>query len=716
MSIMVDSQNIGSDGMEFSGDVNKGAEMPSLDEPEGVMESPSNPDGGKADEFCDDRRTPEKITAPEPPRWRFVNEAKKSLGYSSLAAGTYVEGRSSDDLGAKYVAPDISAYVAKEEKAELNSQNNVVYWPPTATNEGPVKADVDIGKLDVISLPLNAFVKQQREVGTFQIKEASSNEAQIRSGIFAGFPTFETQPKESRKPFKEWGANITMRPKEERDNDVWYDGEVRDSYTLPGGGISSMAHEEVGKLKFHDSGSGEEFFVGEFSKSNADGNERGVAFSEDGYSDAREGALFVHRNCSSHETHEVVDDSDSLATPTNGEHRRKQRCLYLLLLLLLVLVVILGVLLGKKNGDERAIAAGNFVAAFAPPVTVANDTTVPSSLPSMSPSTECPLGTKPFSIEHLQHRTRLPTMNSVGATWKIKDACSDEVVARCLPCPIGALKAFQLDESFAQLRSNEVENIFKGITKCLPIKNEYVFEVLPAPDAEPCCGFNPAVSIISYDNMLIKLGASDLHLFSSDSNRVYFGEVETPCTSESPSALPTIKASERPSLPPSQEPSYVPSSSPSFSPTLTPSTSPPTKSPVFFLGGCPESFVPRFSYMIGAQVESDGMIYECISRSCGSFGFEPGSSMSGLWSGWGVVGSCAGTMAPTNQPTSSPTRPPSQTPTQIPSKAPSSNPSNSPTTTPSKAPTPNPSPAPTQQKASDPVCIFPSFSHYKLRS
>ena len=42
---------------------------------------------------ADRQSSSEKITAPEPPRWRFINEAKKSLGYSSIHAGSYIEGR-----------------------------------------------------------------------------------------------------------------------------------------------------------------------------------------------------------------------------------------------------------------------------------------------------------------------------------------------------------------------------------------------------------------------------------------------------------------------------------------------------------------------------------------------------------------------------------------------------------------------------------------------
>jgi hypothetical protein len=35
---------------------------------------------------------PKKLTLPETPRWRFVNKAKKTEGYSSSAAGTVVTG------------------------------------------------------------------------------------------------------------------------------------------------------------------------------------------------------------------------------------------------------------------------------------------------------------------------------------------------------------------------------------------------------------------------------------------------------------------------------------------------------------------------------------------------------------------------------------------------------------------------------------------------
>lgn len=63
--------------------------------------------------------------APEPPRWRFVSEAKKSSGYSSTAAGTVVIGISSDELGAKYVPPKIISKYKSKEVQEVGKLNIV---------------------------------------------------------------------------------------------------------------------------------------------------------------------------------------------------------------------------------------------------------------------------------------------------------------------------------------------------------------------------------------------------------------------------------------------------------------------------------------------------------------------------------------------------------------------------------------------------------------
>lgn len=60
-----------------------------------------------------------KYRAPSPPRWRFVNDAKSTAGYSSLAAGKVVDGKSADELGAKYNPPVINYYIQKDKERQV---------------------------------------------------------------------------------------------------------------------------------------------------------------------------------------------------------------------------------------------------------------------------------------------------------------------------------------------------------------------------------------------------------------------------------------------------------------------------------------------------------------------------------------------------------------------------------------------------------------------
>ena len=66
-----------------------------------------------------------------------------------------------------------------------------------------------------------------------QIHQATPNETPNASGEFAGFPKFETIPIEPKVSFKEWGSNYNMRQQDGKDDDVWYDGQIEDSYNQP---------------------------------------------------------------------------------------------------------------------------------------------------------------------------------------------------------------------------------------------------------------------------------------------------------------------------------------------------------------------------------------------------------------------------------------------------------------------------------------------------
>ena len=181
---------------------------------------------------------------------------------------------------------------------------------------------------------------------------------------------------------------------------------------------------------------------------------------------------------------------------------------------------------------------------------------------------------------------------------------------------------------------------------------------------------------------------------SDDDGISVVGAVVSPnITSQKPSSLPSSIPSKHithglfddaqneqtPTLDPIVANTSIPSFEPSiqestYQPSASPTTTSPTQQPLAFLGPCPGSFVMLSSYGMGAQVQVDGIVYECISDyDCGGFVFEPGlSSYGDLWrEKWTMVGSCDNgatisptTSTPSHQPSLSPsTSTPSSTPT-----------------------------------------------------
>lgn len=111
---------------------------------------------------------------------------------------------------------------------------------------------------------------------------------------------------------------------------------------------------------------------------------------------------------------------------------------------------------------------------------------------------------------------------------------------------------------------------------------------------------------------------------------------------------------------PSASPSSLSSSHPSSAPIPSPESQSPTHHPIAFAGSCRMKFVPLSYYPIGTHVSRDNVIYECISFSCGTYGFEPGSS--DLWiEGWKVIGSCIVTITPSSMPSNALSEVPSVT-------------------------------------------------------
>ncbi|KAL9182296.1 hypothetical protein ACHAXT_012948 [Thalassiosira profunda] len=306
-------------------------------------------------------------SAPLPPRWRFVNEAKKAAGYSSLSAGSYIKGQSADELGAKYVAPDISLYAPAKEEANVNRVSFSLPWKEVG------KEETEVGRLSARSWHGNPSEAGRGEVGRLNIRQADPNDPNAPTGSFRGLPKSGTKDDPSRQPFKEWDPKYNLSPKGEREGE-WHDGKMRDSYTMPSWNAPGNSSKGVGKIGFYRPGERDESFAGEVPKGERESIEQTEQMEGIDCDDPREGALFVH-NDGDASNGGKGDDATSLT-----EHVKKRRCLYLALLLLLAIVAALGAVLGTKNNETAAAAAAGGVL-----VPVVNETAVPSLFPSAAP-------------------------------------------------------------------------------------------------------------------------------------------------------------------------------------------------------------------------------------------------------------------------------------------------------------------------------------------
>lgn len=540
--------------------------------------------------------TPNK-RAPSPPRWRFVNEAKSTRGYSSEAAGKVVDGKSSDELGAKYIAPDISLYRPKEEK---------------------------------------------EAVGKLEIYEPDQPEEELLEGEFAGLPVFEPPSQEPPKKYREWDQKYPISPKKSRENE-WFDGDVVDSYKSVDDELSEGNIRCIGKLPLRRESSNAEVFTGQCvlpkKIEGGSGNEMNIdAIKADQHATSSESMSSNEGNTQCSETFVSLQPNNWKA---GNKRSKRERCLYLLVLLLLLTVVILGTVLGTKSNKEVAGAAAavfvnsasqapSIMPSLAPSSVI--QTSQPSMIPSLLPSTECPANTTPFSINHPFQTTKAST-----SKWILRDACSGEVVLQCLPCSIGTVV---LGGSSGEAQRQE-DQLLTNINECIPSDVEYVLEV-SADDITSCCGFDASSFVATFDRAMVVNGASSLSKI--DGSRTYFGEGDAPCESDSPSTVPSQASSISPSNEPSSMPILPPTKPQSPPPSAPPVTSSPTQSPVAFIGECPEAFVELSYYSVGTRVELGGIAYECSSMSCGSYGFEPGAQTSTLWTqAWKVLGKCEGT-------------------------------------------------------------------------
>mmetsp|Transcript_17014 Transcript_17014/g.36663 ORF Transcript_17014/g.36663 Transcript_17014/m.36663 type:complete len:1197 (+) Transcript_17014:135-3725(+) len=297
--------------------------------------------------------------APSVPRWRFVKEAKKSLGYSSTSAGTIVTGKSSHELGATYIAPEIT-HAEQVEKE-------------------------DVGELNALEIKYSEFHKDQQEVGRLSVRELASEHEEL----YEGGRTISHDRKDSVQPEKHsriW-ANFHPRKKdtEQTRNDI------KDKWT-------TVIHDEndpnrlnkgVGELEFCPDDYLDEPIDGDFpqrkiAKSLYSGDGTDVRAlgeqspSENPAEDTRNPSEFddeFHDN--------ISNKADMSESETANPWRRRKMCLFPLLLLLLAAAIV-GVVLGteKSPGDP---GENTRVSSVVAPI-LHNTTINPSSFPSANPS------------------------------------------------------------------------------------------------------------------------------------------------------------------------------------------------------------------------------------------------------------------------------------------------------------------------------------------
>jgi len=593
--------------------------------------------------------SPSKYKAPEPPRWRFNRQSsiiKSSAGYSSAAAGSYIKGKSSEELGGTYNAPITYAEKVKHEQREVSE------LPVPDIKYSVFKKDErEVGKLSQDDLASNAVGKNTREVGKLAIDNSQNELIEVLEGGIV--ISHDKSDKEEIDIGSRVWANHQPRTHDARsskhsDMDKWLNLlENNDTKSDP-------QLKEVGRLQF----STDDCMDAEFDVEISSKHEKSSICSQDA---ADTGMLFLTNDDSTtqsdsdskkdhtEEVQAILDDDISSKGDTDivaqEPRRRKKRLLLLLLLLLLITSAIIGVVLGKKESDDEMVSV---VGVVMPPNITSQ---MPSSLPSSIPSKRIAHGL----FDDAQNE-QTPTLDPIVANTSIPSfepsiqeiyqpsaspttsSPTQQPLAFLGPCP----DSFVILSSYGMGAQIQVDGI--------------VYECTSDYD---CSGF----------------------AFEPGSSFGLWQEKWEVVGSCSGSTSPTTLI---PTLLPSRQPSLSPSTS---TPSVSPVTASPTTQPLVFIGGCPESFTASTSYGIGSQVQVNGIVYECTSDyDCGGFAFEPASSF-GLWQEkWIPVGSCSGTLEPTtSMPTS--TQPSISPVTDMPSKQPSMNPiTGSPSLIPSKSP------------------------------
>jgi len=376
----------------------------------------------------------------EPPRWRFVESAKKTMGYSSFAAGTVVKGLSAEEVVRTYntskinVATDTIGNV-KETAADIES--------PRAKD---VKELPTVGKLKIQDNDDEYEEIYEANVGEFRkkVKDDVEERDKVDTRMTDGLSTLDgealepsvepsvdpsvessveasTKLMESTKDF----ASITQKPSDEEN--PLPDEELDASLTKP------------------------ETIAMEVTPTSTDQDLDRVEKQAPKESSPAEPASL---NQNSEKVEKPLEENDQ------QQKSKRRKWLLLLLLLIVILAIVLGVVLGGKQSSEEKnddsskainndMVTSNVTSPTNPPTSspTAVDASGPiiappkdTPTPTASPSMICPLNTKLFTVLQNNRNGNTNEMQHTGEqhktkfTWVVRDACTKKEVMKCLPC------------------------------------------------------------------------------------------------------------------------------------------------------------------------------------------------------------------------------------------------------------------------------------------
>ena len=708
------------------------------------------------------KQSPEKKLAPAPPRWRFVKGTKSTLGYSSKYAGVVINGKSSTELGAEYIAPEIT----KDVKVRTIEQFDLVD-PPDEKKVVP-KEDKEVGQFTIHELDkeTEVFVGEgglHHHIERASLPAPDSNRWKSKFPPTPGIPIFARI--DGGESFG-YESNPIPNPKDPPQFD----------HRPPGNDTPIDTNRVVGKLKFNPPDDNLEEFNGKipkrklFSAMNNDeatarrGKGEPSSFKDSPYDDSssdndnevmeiiKPTHLYVDSSMTTtglatsddggsngdngSELDDNFDDLDNSGKPISlhsisNRQRKWKRCRWLLIPLL-ILVIIIGAVVGKKTSSEGNETASSMVTEGF--IFGVNDTSWPSqsttvflnpadtdasplfSRPTFPP-TEQPSLIPSLTPEPSASPSILPSPAPSGepssnpsATPSTTPSSFPTLVPSISPTShpsmspssIPSVSPSQLpSESGSPTRMGSAEPSLSPSPSHHPSSYPSNHPITMSPSKQPITFMGGCPEPFEPFTSYI-----EFQIVSRDGVIYMCISVNCGSLTNAPGGLSSDQWRDTwdvmGSCNGTKSPTSSPTQLPSIASTETPSTTmTPTLQPIMFIGGCPGTFDPLGSYDIGSTISSEGIIYECISLFCRSLGLVPGDSNLNWREAWKVIGSCDGTIAPTLKPSLATTPAPlvpTIVPTVNPTLYPSKIPSPNPTLQPSDQPTTEPSPRPTTLK------------------